>query len=600
MQVDFHGWSSHPKLIQWIKEAIVLCTPQSVHLCNGSEEEYKTLCDLLVSQGMCIPLNPDTHPGSFWCASDPSDVARVEERTFICSTLKKDAGPTNNWQDPEEMKKTLLSLFKGCMEGRVMYVVPFNMGPYGAKHAMVGVQITDSLYAVVSMAIMTRMGKKALEVLGSEGTFVPGMHSVGSPLKPGQQDVAWPCSETKYIVHFPEERSIWSYGSGYGGNALLGKKCLALRIASVKARDEGWLAEHMLIMGVTSPTGEKKYFVAAFPSACGKTNFSMMSPKLPGWKIECVGDDIAWMWFGEDGRLYAMNPENGFFGVASGTSMESNPNAMKTIYKNTIFTNVALTKEKEVWWEGKTKTPPEIMLSWKKMPWTSDSKEPAAHPNSRFAVPAKQCPIISSSLDDPNGVPISGIIFGGRRSSLVPLVYEAFDWNHGVFLGACVSSETTAAAKGEVGKLRQDPFAMLPFCGYNMGDYFQHWFNMQKNSSSDKLPKIFYVNWFRKEEGKHLWPGFGENIRVLKWMFERVSAKATGESSSLGMVPKKGELDLTGLTISEDIIRKLFEIDRVGWKEEVKHLKNYFKMFGEQLPQEINNQLTALEERMSV
>lgn len=600
MEIDFKGWSEHPKLLSWIKEAVDLCLPKEVHLCDGSREEYDSLCKILVEEGVFVPLNPDKRPGSFWCASDPSDVARVEERTFICSTRKEDAGPTNHWQDPKEMKITLQGLFKGCMKGRVMYVVPFSMGPYGSDLSVIGVQITDSPYAALNMYIMTRMGKKALEVLGKSGEFVPGMHSVGSPLKEGEKGSSWPCSENKYIVHFPEERSIWSYGSGYGGNALLGKKCLALRIGSVKARDEGWLAEHMLILGITNPEGEKKYFVAAFPSACGKTNLAMITSKIPGWKMECVGDDIAWMRFGADGRLYAINPENGFFGVAPGTSMESNPNAMKTIYKDTIYTNVALTKDHDVWWEGMTKTPPDNLLSWKRAPWTPDSKELAAHPNSRFTTPAKQCPIISSSMDDPKGVPISGIIFGGRRASLVPLVYESFDWNHGVFLGACVSSEMTAAAKGVLGQLRHDPFAMLPFCGYNMGEYFGHWLDMGKKTQASNLPKIFYVNWFKKDsDGKFLWPGYGDNARVLKWMFDRVSNKVEGEETPIGILPKKQDIDLSNLSLSESALKELFEIDKDKWREEVEELRKYFSIFGKTLPEEIERQLNALKQRVS-
>jgi phosphoenolpyruvate carboxykinase (GTP) len=596
----FQDWSQHNRLIGWIEEMKRLCTPQSVHLCDGSQEEYEQLCRLLVDEAVFTPLNPITRPGSFWCASDPADVARVEERTFICSQLQKDAGPTNNWKDPEEMKKILKDLFQGCMQGRVMYVVPFSMGPYGSKLSLIGVQITDSPYAVVNMHIMTRMGLRALEELGTQGEFVPGIHSVGSPLKSGEKDRVWPCAEHKYIVHFPEERSIWSYGSGYGGNALLGKKCLALRIASAKGRDEGWLAEHMLILGMTNPEGEKKYFAAAFPSACGKTNLAMMTPSIPGWKIECVGDDIAWMRFGSDGRLYAINPENGFFGVAPGTSMQSNPNAMQTIMRNTIYTNVALTSDYDVWWEGMTEKPPEQLTSWKRVPWTPESKEPAAHPNSRFTVPARQCPIMSSSMEDPAGVPISGIIFGGRRASLEPLVYEAFDWDHGVFLGAALSSEMTAAAKGVLGQLRHDPFAMLPFCGYNMGDYFAHWLKMGKKTRPDLLPKIFHVNWFKKgEDGKFLWPGYGENARVLKWMFERVSHAAEAETTPIGRIPKQGGIDLTGIPQVADNLKQLFAIDRSEWRKEVEDIRHYFKLFGEQLPEDIRKQLNALEDRLT-
>lgn len=598
MRVEFSGWTKHQLLIKWIQEMVDLCKPKSVHLCDGSEQEYKGLCELLVKSEVFTPLNPQKRPGSFWCASDPSDVARVEDRTFICSLLEKDAGPTNHWKDPSEMKVILNKLFQGCMEGRVMYVVPFSMGPYGSPLGMLGVQITDSPYATVNMAIMTRMGKKALDVLGENGSFIPGVHSVGMPLKPGVKDSVWPCSETKYIVHFPEDRSIWSYGSGYGGNALLGKKCLALRIASVKARDEGWLAEHMLIVGITNPEGEKHYFAAAFPSACGKTNLAMLTPAIAGWKVECVGDDIAWMKVGKDGRLYAINPENGFFGVASGTSMSSNLNAMKTIERNTIFTNVGLTEDKDVWWEGMTKEKPSHLISWKRQPWTPESNEPAAHPNSRFTTPAKQCPIISPSMDDPQGVPISGIIFGGRRASLEPLIYEAFDWEHGTFLGASLSSEMTAAAKGVIGQLRHDPFAMLPFCGYNMGDYFAHWLSMENQTS--KLPKIFHVNWFRKDEqGNFLWPGYGDNSRVLKWCFERVSSKVEADKSPIGWIPKLNDLDIDHLNISQEALKKLFFIDANEWKKELEELKKYFTLFGDHLPEGIVRQLQALEKRLS-
>jgi phosphoenolpyruvate carboxykinase (GTP) len=598
MQVEFSGWTKHQLLMKWIQEMVDLCNPKSVHLCDGSEREYKGLSELLVQDKVFTPLNPQKRPGSFWCVSDPSDVARVEDRTFICSDLEEDAGPTNHWKDPEEMKAILNHLFQGCMEGRVMYVVPFSMGPYGSPLGMLGVQITDSPYAVLNMAIMTRMGKKALEALGEVGFFVPGIHSVGVPLKAGMQESAWPCSDTKYIVHFPEDRSIWSYGSGYGGNALLGKKCLALRIASVKARDEGWLAEHMLIVGITSPKGEKHYFVAAFPSACGKTNLAMLTPSIAGWKVECVGDDIAWMKVGKDGRLYAINPENGFFGVASGTSVPSNLNAMKTIAKNTIFTNVGLTEDKDVWWEGMTKEKPAHLTSWKGQPWTPDSQELAAHPNSRFTTPAKQCPIISPSMDDPQGVPISGIIFGGRRASLEPLVYEAFDWEHGTFLGASLSSEMTAAAKGVIGQLRHDPFAMLPFCGYHMGDYFAHWLSMEQQTS--KLPKIFHVNWFRKDEqGDFIWPGYGENSRVLKWCFERVSAQVDAEHSPIGWIPKLQDLDVENLNISQETLKKLFTIDSNEWKKELEGLREYFSIFGDHLPEGIVRQLQALEKRLS-
>ncbi|MCH9631148.1 MAG: Phosphoenolpyruvate carboxykinase [GTP] [Chlamydiia bacterium] len=597
MDVDFKNWTNHAKLISWIKEMVALCGPKEVHLCDGSEEEYKSMCDLLVKEGVFVPLAK--RENSFWCASDPSDVARVEDRTFICSEKEKDAGPTNHWEDPKKMKEILLKLFDGCMQGRTMYVIPYSMGPYGSSLSLVGIEITDSPYVVANMHIMARMGKKALDVIQSDGEFVPGIHSVGCPLKEGEKGPLWPCNENKYIVHFPEERSIWSYGSGYGGNALLGKKCLALRIASAKARDEGWLAEHMLILGITNPEGEKKYFCAAFPSACGKTNLAMIDAELPGWKIECVGDDIAWMKFGKDGRLHAINPENGFFGVAPGTSMDSNPNAIKTIAKNTIFTNVALTDDKDVWWEGLSEAP-EHLTTWKKESWTKGSDEKPAHPNSRFTTPAKQCPVASSEMDNPDGVPISGIIFGGRRASLEPLVYEAFSWQHGTFLGACLSSEMTAAAKGTVGKLRHDPFAMLPFCGYNMGDYFGHWLDVGAKSTEDKLPKVFHVNWFQKDEsGKFIWPGFLENARVLKWMFDRSTGKVEADKKSIGLFPKKGDVDFSGLSLSDEVQEKLFAIDTAAWKKEVEGLKEYFETFKDSLPDGIKAELKNLEERIS-
>lgn len=592
-------WTQNTKLIQWIEDAIELCLPGDVHLCDGSVEEYHSLCKKLVENQLFVPLNPTKRPGSFWCHSDPEDVARVEECTFICSKTKEDAGPTNNWKDPFEMLLFLKQLFKGCMRGRTMYVIPFSMGPLGSPIAHIGIQITDSPYVVCNMYIMTCMGKKVIETLGS-GFFVPCMHSVGVPLEPGVKDVPWPCrSDQKYIVHFPEERSIWSFGSGYGGNALLGKKCLALRIASIMARDHGWLAEHMLILGLTNPQGEKKYFAAAFPSSCGKTNLAMLESKLKGWKVECVGDDIAWMKFGSDGRLYAINPERGCFGVAPGTSFESNPNAMKTMAQNTIFTNVALTEDKDVWWEGLTKEPPEHLTSWKAVPWTPSSSEKAAHPNARFTAPISQCPVIDPAWQDPQGVPIAGIIFGGRRSSVIPLVYETLSWEHGTFVGASVSSETTAAAKGAIGKLRHDPFAMLPFCGYHMGDYFGHWLQMAHLRNDCKLPKIFHVNWFRKsEEGKWLWPGYGENIRVLKWMFERVNGTAEAQTTPIGLIPVEGGIDTSGLDLSKESLKELFAIDKEAWLQEVTELKQYFLLFGERLPEGIRDELLALETRL--
>jgi len=596
---DLIKWTKHSSLIHWIQEMVKLCRPDQVHLCDGSQEEHESVCAQMVRSGTFIPLNEQKRPGSFWCHSDPNDVARVEDATFICSKRKEDAGPTNNWKDPEEMKKMLLGLFSGCMRGRTLYVIPFSMGPLGSPSSRIGVQVTDSPYVVASMYIMTRMGRSALKALGEEN-FVPCLHSVGVPLEPGQKDVSWPCSSThKYIVHFPEERSIMSYGSGYGGNALLGKKCLALRIASVIGRDEGWLAEHMLILGLTSPQGEKKYFAAAFPSACGKTNLAMLKSELPGWKFECVGDDIAWMRFDQDGSLRAINPEAGFFGVAPGTSFKSNPNAMLAIAKNSIFTNVALTLDHDVWWEGMTDTPPAQLTSWLGKPWTPNDQTKAAHPNARFTAPAKQCPVMDPAWEDPKGVPISGLIFGGRRSSVTPLVCESFNWEHGVFLGASLSSEITAAAAGEIGKQRHDPFAMLPFCGYNMGDYFAHWLELGKKHPGPKLPKIFYVNWFRKgTDGKFLWPGFGENARVLKWIFERVKGQDNADVTPIGLIPKKDALDFSGLKLSQEALQELFDVKPEEWRKEVEDLRKYFSIFKDRLPSGITDQLSQLESRL--
>ncbi len=590
--------TTHERLLAWVREVAALTTPERVVWVDGSPEEWTRLTDQLVDAGTFTRLTKK--PNSFYAASDPTDVARVEDRTFICSVREQDAGPTNNWMDPLEMKSIMTELYRGCMRGRTMYVIPFCMGPIEADEPMFGVEITDSEYVVVSMLVMARSGAKALEAMGSDRAFVPALHSVGAPLEPGRPDVAWPCSETKYIVQFPEERTIWSYGSGYGGNALLGKKCYSLRIASVMARDGGWLAEHMLILKMTSPAGSTHYVAAAFPSACGKTNLAMLEPTVPGWKVETLGDDIAWMRFGEDGRLYALNPEYGLFGVAPGTGWHTNPNAMRTIEKgNSVFTNVALTDDGDIWWEGMTKEKPAHLTSWKGADWTPESDFLSSHPNSRFCTPIKQCPILAPEYDDPKGVPISAILFGGRRKTTIPLVTESRDWQHGVFMGATLSSETTAAATGAVGVVRRDPFAMLPFIGYNAGDYFNHWVETGKSADSTKLPKIYYVNWFRvDDEGTFLWPGFGENSRVLKWVIERLEGSAAAVETPVGHVPTPESLDTDGLDMTNEQIAAVLAVDPEEWRAEIPQITEWFDKIGDALPTTMRDELETLKRRL--